>query len=243
MIGKYRTRQGSFPGDPLVVEALQYTGENKEECFDFMGFIRLDDKGNIHISNSKWSFIVSPGDWIVKCEGMINSFWNSTFSSMFEEISMSNDRVLELIDLMEDIASGEIYEKMNIDKGEVNAIEEMDRIMNMSDEEIREELIKEGKDVSTEAEKIREIIRSAMRRAFPQKLLCKKIPLVGRRYKHLKTDTWYRVLCVGKMEKDQKDVVVYHKDNPSGFRAYEQIWIRPLSEFMDGRFELEKIEG
>jgi len=51
----------------------------------------------------------------------------------------------------------------------------------------------------------------------------------GGYYRHKKTDGVYRVGCIAQMEADLTPVVVYAKD--------AVVWIRPLAEFCDGRFE------
>lgn len=50
-------------------------------------------------------------------------------------------------------------------------------------------------------------------------------------YRHLKSGGLYCVIAEGKMEMDQTPVVVYENLNTG------EIWIRPHSEFYDGRFK------
>lgn len=58
------------------------------------------------------------------------------------------------------------------------------------------------------------------------------IPKPGDVAKHLKTGGIYRVLCVGKIEATLEPVVVYQSQKDG------EVWIRPLGEFIDGRFTL-----
>jgi hypothetical protein len=70
---------------------------------------------------------------------------------------------------------------------------------------------------------------------------------VGAIYRHVKTDTLYRLIAVGKRTKTLEDLVVYEAlyDN-----TVSKIWIRPKTEFLgealspDGtyhpRFALER---
>ena len=53
--------------------------------------------------------------------------------------------------------------------------------------------------------------------------------IAGGYYRHKKTNGIYRVGCLARMEADLTQVVVYAKD--------ADVWVRPLSEFCDGRFE------
>lgn len=53
--------------------------------------------------------------------------------------------------------------------------------------------------------------------------------VAGGSYRHKKTDGVYQVGCIARMEADLTPVAVYAKD--------AQVWIRPLAEFCDGRFE------
>lgn len=63
--------------------------------------------------------------------------------------------------------------------------------------------------------------------------MSKIIARVGRTYRHKRTQGCYIVLCKGVFEKDLTPVVIYQA-LPGGDT---RIWVRPLSEFEDGRFE------
>jgi hypothetical protein len=52
----------------------------------------------------------------------------------------------------------------------------------------------------------------------------------GARYRHLKSGGEYTVLLTGKLEATGEDVVIYQSET-------SQIWVRPLAEFVDGRFQ------
>jgi hypothetical protein len=58
------------------------------------------------------------------------------------------------------------------------------------------------------------------------------MPKPGDRAKHLKTGGMYRVLCVARIEANLDLAVVYESESDG------EKWIRPVIEFLDGRFEL-----
>ena len=60
-------------------------------------------------------------------------------------------------------------------------------------------------------------------------------PRPGSIWRHRKGGT-YLVLCVARVEATLEHVVVYHK-----VRQPADVWTRPVSEFMDGRFA--QLEG
>ena len=58
-------------------------------------------------------------------------------------------------------------------------------------------------------------------------------PEINSIWKHLKTGREYAVIVLAEMESDETEVVVYERHG-----CYDgHIWVRPLSEFMDGRFQ------
>ena len=54
--------------------------------------------------------------------------------------------------------------------------------------------------------------------------------IVGKNFTHLKTGRVYQVVNLAYRESDLEVVAVYHDDSMVH-------WVRPLSEFMDGRFQ------
>ena len=60
-------------------------------------------------------------------------------------------------------------------------------------------------------------------------------PNVGSKWKHLKTDTIYRVLCIS-VHSETADVFVNYYKEGSDIRTCI-VWCRPLVMFMDGRFQ------
>lgn len=54
--------------------------------------------------------------------------------------------------------------------------------------------------------------------------------IVGKNFEHLKTGRVYQVVNLAYNESDLEVVVVYHDESMVH-------WVRPLSEFMDGRFK------
>lgn len=60
-------------------------------------------------------------------------------------------------------------------------------------------------------------------------------PHAGSRWRHLKTGGRYEVVCNGLVEASLTPCVVYRSlDRPA-----EPYWVRPLDEFLDGRFAPE----
>lgn len=53
----------------------------------------------------------------------------------------------------------------------------------------------------------------------------------GRRYRHLKRDSTYVLIALAYLESDMTPVVVYKSEDT------DRVWVRPQSEFCDGRFE------
>lgn len=54
--------------------------------------------------------------------------------------------------------------------------------------------------------------------------------------RHVKTRGIYNIIGYGKIEKDQTEVVIYEQ-------IWEgRIWVRPITEFEDGRFILEEFK-
>ena len=59
MINKYKKK-------PIVIEAIQYTSENREEIKEFAGADFLDWKANFAIDTLEGQMLISKGDWIIK---------------------------------------------------------------------------------------------------------------------------------------------------------------------------------
>jgi hypothetical protein len=56
--------------------------------------------------------------------------------------------------------------------------------------------------------------------------------IIGEVYKHLKTGGFYNIVCPSAwIEKTMEEAVVYRNMRDG------RIWVRPKSEFLDGRFE------
>lgn len=54
--------------------------------------------------------------------------------------------------------------------------------------------------------------------------------IVGKNFLHVKTGRVYQVVNLAYRERDLEVVVIYHDESMVH-------WVRPLSEFMDGRFQ------
>lgn len=64
--------------------------------------------------------------------------------------------------------------------------------------------------------------------------------VIGGLYRHCKTGSTYVVITTGRIEKDLSKAVVYGAYDPVLLGVTSNpnhIWIRPLDEFCDGRFE------
>ena len=51
---------------PVVIEAVQWTGENTEELHNFLGYFILDGLGFLVIQSLEGDHLASPNDWIIK---------------------------------------------------------------------------------------------------------------------------------------------------------------------------------
>lgn len=58
-------------------------------------------------------------------------------------------------------------------------------------------------------------------------------PRTGQLFKHRKGST-YRILAIARIETTLQKVVVYQAADAD---TYPETWVRPLAEFMDGRFQ------
>lgn len=58
-------------------------------------------------------------------------------------------------------------------------------------------------------------------------------PMIGWHYRHKKTGGVYKVIMFATIEATMQSAVIYE---PVGHDLGRR-WVRPLSEFMDGRFE------
>lgn len=54
--------------------------------------------------------------------------------------------------------------------------------------------------------------------------------IIGKNFVHLKTGRVYQVVNLAYRERDLEVVVIYHDESMVH-------WVRPLSDFMDGRFK------
>lgn len=61
-----------YQANPVIIEAVQWNGENFDEIKTFMGVVSFCDH-KVHISTLEGTMEASPGDFIVK--GMKDEFW------------------------------------------------------------------------------------------------------------------------------------------------------------------------
>lgn len=62
-------------------------------------------------------------------------------------------------------------------------------------------------------------------------------PMIGQKYRHIKTGGLYTVVNLALLESTLEPLVVYHPDDMNSELDGQITWARPLSQFMDGRFE------
>jgi hypothetical protein len=79
-----------FRKKPVVVEAVQFTGANAEECCKFIGRERLNSCGDgyIGIRTLEGSMTATPGDWIIR--GVKGEFYPckpDIFEQTYEAVS------------------------------------------------------------------------------------------------------------------------------------------------------------
>lgn len=66
------------------------------------------------------------------------------------------------------------------------------------------------------------------------------MPKSGSQWRHLKSGHGYMVIGCGVIEATMADVVIYRRF--PDIQMDVRLWIRPLDEFMDGRFKELEIE-
>lgn len=96
---------GKYVKKPVVIEAVQWTGENYDECMNFMGQdcgnkVAYEDyeelcveSGNIYIDTLEGKLIASKNDWIIK--GVKGEFYPCK-SDIFE-LTYDKVNTIELI--------------------------------------------------------------------------------------------------------------------------------------------------
>lgn len=62
--------------------------------------------------------------------------------------------------------------------------------------------------------------------------------LTGSVYVHAKTGKFYEIICPARLEADESVAIVYRacRIGQEPVEQYGPVWVRPLAEFMDGRF-------
>lgn len=65
------------------------------------------------------------------------------------------------------------------------------------------------------------------------KIVAMVTAVVDKVYRHSKTNKDYRVIAIGVQEADSTPVVIYTRAGG----VVGEVWVRPLSEFEDGRFQ------
>ena len=84
-MGKYRKR-------PIVIDAVQFMGDNDGDCLDFLGMRNnppnpLDTKRNLYIDTLEGRMLVSIGDWIIR--GINGEFYpckSDIFDKTYEKL-------------------------------------------------------------------------------------------------------------------------------------------------------------
>ena len=81
-------------------------------------------------------------------------------------------------------------------------------------------------------------LRSGMR--DPDRVAAPMIPLQGQTYRHKKTGHVYIVLLADcRIEATNTEAIAYRRADD----RYAVVWVRPYTEFVDGRFEPVTREG
>lgn len=65
-----------FRKKPVEIEAIQWTGENKQEVFKFMGYPGKLDEQTTSVSSTNFFWNPSNGLWIMTLEGQMNASKN-----------------------------------------------------------------------------------------------------------------------------------------------------------------------
>lgn len=84
---------GKFRKKPVVIEAIQFTKDNFQECCDFVGSENLndgtsEDEGFIGIITSEGDHNTRYGDWIIKgVEGEFYPCKPSIFDATYEPVA------------------------------------------------------------------------------------------------------------------------------------------------------------
>lgn len=79
---------------PMVIDAIQWTGKNISEIFDFVDWvISISDRTKIvTIKTSEGPLIFSAGDWIVRnAEGEFYRLKRDIFDAVYESVENQND--------------------------------------------------------------------------------------------------------------------------------------------------------
>lgn len=77
-----------FRKKPIVIEAIQYTGDNRTEIEDFVGDKFLDWKLNFAIETLEGNMVAQVNDWIIK--GINGEFYPckpDIFEKTYEEVN------------------------------------------------------------------------------------------------------------------------------------------------------------
>ena len=95
-----------FIKKPVVVEAVQWKGDNYLECYKFVSIDNVSDvemilerisNDLILISTIDGSNVVNLGEWIIKEDGKISQLTNSTFEKTYKKVTENGEcDVLEI---------------------------------------------------------------------------------------------------------------------------------------------------
>lgn len=76
-----------FRKKPVVIEAVQWTGNNVKECMDFMGWRNAshDDNDGLRIHTLEGTMNAAEGDWVIKgVQGEFYSCKPDIFAATYE---------------------------------------------------------------------------------------------------------------------------------------------------------------
>ena len=83
-----------FRKKPVVIEAVQWTGENGKQVFDFLNWRNAshDERNGLRIHTLEGDMQADVGDWIIK--GIHGEFYPckpSIFAESYQEVNLDGD--------------------------------------------------------------------------------------------------------------------------------------------------------
>ena len=79
----------NYTRKPMMVEAIQYSGDNYDEVCKFVNgsITRKKNNGDLYLITDDWNVTVSIGNWIVKSNDYLYEvFYDDEFKEAFEKL-------------------------------------------------------------------------------------------------------------------------------------------------------------